>query len=70
MFAHRQPEHPGPATQTSTASLSSAHTSRGGGGGRGGESERQPDYLAATVVHKDLGGNKQADVSNEVGGFV
>lgn len=69
MFAHRQPEHPGPATQTSTASLSSAHTSRGGGGGRG-ESERQLDYLAATVVHKDLGGNKQADVSNEVEGFV
>lgn len=26
-------------------------------------------YLADTAVHKDAGGNKQADVSNEVGGF-
>lgn len=27
------------------------------------------DYLANAGVHKDVGGNKQADVSNEVGGF-
>lgn len=34
-----------------------------------GEGERVRDFLADTGVHKDVWGNKQADVSNEAGGF-
>lgn len=57
--------HPRLTRQACTAALSSFHTRRG----QGRESERQTDYLADTGVHKDVGGNKQADVSNEVGSF-
>lgn len=34
-----------------------------------GESERQADNLSDTGVHKGVVRNKQADVSNEAGGF-